>query len=96
MPQLDRNEAHVLGRVSKSQDLQTHMMRDGILYAIVGELSRTSAEKQRMFMNAADLKTQVGISTALEEQGLIKGLEYTINFILTLGEDTDVNSSNDA
>lgn len=90
---LNREEAHIMGKVTGGELLTVAKTREGILFAVVGELSRIAEQKRQMFMNSSNLRTADGISAAIEEQGTIKGLEFAINFIINLGDDQDESKS---
>lgn len=86
---IDREAAHVFGRLSAGSDITLHSQPDGILFNVIGELSRLAADRQALFTNSADLLSTEGLAEARQQQGILKGLEMAINFIMELGYDRD-------
>lgn len=82
-----RADAFLDGRLVADEKFAEAIRRDGVLFGLVGELSRLQEEMRRNFVLSSNLTTPEGIASALNTQGYIKGLEYVITFIEEFGNE---------
>lgn len=77
MSEYNRTDAAFIGRIPKDN---FHLyQKDGILFAVIGELERLKQERLRMTISGLNLSTPEGISLAQKEMGILEGIELVIS-----------------
>lgn len=96
MDQVDRdylrNRAEVEGYLTQDFEPLSRVKPGGILFAVVGELSRLATAKRTLFFGQMDLSSDAGVKQAARLQGEIAGIEMAIEALFLKIEEVETRS----